>query len=89
MIYIITALALFVMLSFTFIVINREGNKEIRQLSEKDLESFNTAKQSIKDWSDGIYDPIIRPNQNLNNFKSSRIITLQGLIKDIKHEHKN
>ena len=64
MIYIYIALSLFVMLILTLLVVNQEGNKEIRQLSEKELRSFNTAKQNIIDWSNGIYDPIIRPKQN-------------------------
>jgi hypothetical protein len=71
MIYIIAALSLFAMLLGTFLVINREGNKEIRQLTDKELESYNTAMKNVEDWSKGEYSQIISLDQ-IKAFKGAQ-----------------
>jgi hypothetical protein len=55
----------------TFLVINREGNKEIRQLTDKELESYNTAMKNVEDWSKGEYSQIISLDQ-IKAFKGAQ-----------------
>lgn len=65
MMYFITLLAMVFCLLITNAIINREGNKERRQLTNKELESFEKAMIKIYNWDDGVYDPIIKTEHNM------------------------
>lgn len=65
MMYFITLLAMVFCLLITNAIINKEGKKEMRQLSVKEEESFEKALANIHNWNDGIYNPIIKTENNM------------------------